>query len=105
MVPLSKAIDAVATFAGKDVVSAMPPGANKFLAIMAVNSARRNPELFIGPYEKWLRMTGIMTDDGIDEQALYSALEGAFSEMKSVTFLGFTFKPQDADRLLQRMME
>lgn len=105
MIPLNKALDAVANFAQKDVVSAMPPGVPKFVAIMAVNSARNNPEQFLKPYEKWLRMTGIMSDDGIDEQALYSALEAAFSEMKSVSFMGFTFKMQDAERLLQRMLE
>lgn len=105
MIPLNKALDALATFAGKDVLSAMPPGVNKFLAIMAVNSVRQNPEQLVRPYEKWLRMTGILTDEGVDEQTLYSALESAFSEMKSVTFMGFTFKQQDAERLLQRMME
>ena len=105
MIPMKKAIDAVATFVQKDVVSAMPPGVHKFLAIMAVNSARQKPEQFVRPYEKWLRMTGIMSDGGIDEQALCSALEAAFSEMKSVSFLGFTSSMQDAERLLQRMVE
>ena len=62
-------------------------------------------EQFVRPYEKWLRMTGIMSDGGIDEQALCSALEAAFSEMKSVSFMGFTFSMQDAERLLQRMVE
>ncbi len=104
MIPLEKALDAFATFASKDVVATMPPGANKFLAIMAVHSARQNPEQFLKPCERWLRMAGVMTDEGIDEQALYSALECAFAEMNSVSFLGFTFKKQDADRLLQRMV-
>ena len=71
----------------------------------AESTARQNPEQFVRPYEKWLRMTGIMSDGGIDEQALCYAIESAFSEMKSVSFLGFTFSMQDAERLLQRMVE
>lgn len=107
MIPLDNAVRAVADFASRDVVSIMPNTPSKFLAEMAVAAARANPVPVIKPYEAFLKMTGILSEDGqnIDEGALYRALTGAFKEMPTVTMLGFTFNQQDADKLLQRMTE
>lgn len=64
-------------------------------------------EQVLKPYEPFMKMTGILSEDGrhIDEQALYNSLMGAFKEIPSVSFLGFTFNQQDAERLLQRMLQ
>lgn len=107
MIKIEKAVDALADFASRDVVSAMPNGIGKFAANMAIVSARANPDQVLKPYEGFLKMTGILSDDGkeVDEQALYNALMGAFREMPSVSFLGFTFNQQDAEKLLQRMLQ
>lgn len=107
MIRIEKAVDAIAEFASRDVVSTMPNGLGKFAANMAIVSARNNPEQVLKPYDAFLKMTGILSEDGksVDEQSLYNALMGAFKEMPSVTFLGFTFNQQDAEKLLQRMLQ
>ena len=107
MIPYQNALDALAEFAARDVVSVMPNGARKFMALMAVSTIRNNPEQVVSPYEGVLKMMGVLSDDGksVDEQALYNALMGAFREMPSVSFLGFNFNQQDAEKLLQRMLQ
>lgn len=106
MIPVQNAIASVADFAARDVVASMPNGPMKFASQMAVFAARSNPGPVIKPYEPFLKMTGILSEDGeyVDEQALYNALMGAFKEMPAVTLLGFTFNSQDAEKLLQRMI-
>lgn len=107
MIPVSSAVNAVADFAAKDVVALMPSGPMKFASQMAVYAAKSNPEPVLKPYEAFLKMTGILSQDGlqVDEQALYNALMGAFKEMPSVTLLGFTFNSADAEKLMQRMLQ
>lgn len=107
MIPVSKAIEALSEFAAKDVVAVMPNGLQKFLAQMAVVSARANPENVLRPYEPFLKMIGVLSEDGqsVDEQALYNALMGTFREMPRVSFLNFTFTSADAERLMQRMVQ
>lgn len=107
MIPVHNAVQALADFASKDVVSVMPNGPMKFASQMVVVAARNNPDPVLKPYEPFLKMTGIMNGDGtmIDEQALYNALMGAFKEVPSVNILGFTFNSADADKLMQRMLQ
>jgi hypothetical protein len=107
MIPIQNAINAVADFASKDIVALMPSGPMKFASQMAVYAAKANPEPVVKPYEAFLKMTGILSQDGqhVDEQALYNALMGAFKEMPSVTVLGFTFNSADAEKLMQRMLQ
>lgn len=92
-------------FATQDVISSMPNGVNKFLALMAVGSMRNNSANFVRPYEKMLVSFGILNETGdmIDETVLRSALDEAFNGMQSVTWMGFTFNSQDAEKLMRRI--
>lgn len=105
MIPLKQALDGLSAFATQDVITAMPNGVSKFLALMAVGSMRNNSANFVKPYEKMLVSFGIMNEAGdmIDETVLRSALEEAFGSMPSVTWMGFTFDAQDAEKLLRRI--
>lgn len=105
MIPLQQVIDGVSVWASQDVIAYMPNGASKFLALMAVGSMRNNSANFLRPYEKLLVSLGIMTEDKsmIDEGVLKTALDEAFAGMPSVTWMGFTFNSQDAEKLMRRI--
>ena len=107
MIPIKKALDAVAEFASKDVVPVMADSPRKFLAQMAIGAARVNPMPIIRPYEPFLKMTGIISEDGsmVDKKALEASLMSAFKEMPKVSMLGLTFTQQDALALLERMVD
>lgn len=107
MIPIQHAIQALADFASRDVVAAMPNGPMKFASQMVVVAARNNPDPVWKPYEAFLKMTGIVNEDGtmVDEQNLYNTLMGTFKEMPSVSLLGFTFNSADAEKLMQRMLQ
>jgi hypothetical protein len=105
MVPLKTAMDGLLSFAANDVLPGMPNGLKKFAAYMALGALKTNPEPAVKPYEGFLKMSGIMSGDGlsVDEQRLASALSDAFANMPTVDFLGFTFSADDATRLVDRV--
>lgn len=105
MIPIQQALDAISTFAAQDVVSVMPNGVPKFLAYAAISGMRGNVDQFLKPYENVLTSFGIMneTHDMINEAALKNVLTEAFSNMPSVTWMGFTFTAADAEKLYRRM--
>lgn len=105
MIPVSQFIDGVVNFAVNDVVAVMPNSPTKFLALMAVGSARANPDALMGPYRPVMAQLGILTGDYsmVDEVALRAALDGAFSSMPQVTWAGFTFTATDAEKLYRRI--
>lgn len=105
MIPIQQALDAVSTFASQDVVSVMPNNVEKFLAYAAIAGMRGNVDKFLTPYESILTSLGIMNEnhDMINEAALKNVLSEAFSNMPSVTWMGFTFTAADAEKLYRRM--
>lgn len=105
MVPLRTAMDGALAFAANDVVPLMPNGVRKFAAYMAIGALKSNPEPALKPYEAFLKMAGIMSEDGsmVDEARLSSAMDDAFANMTTVDFLGFTFTHDDAKRLVERV--
>lgn len=105
MVPFKTAMDGVLAFAERDVLPLLPNGLRKLTAYMALGALRSNPEPAVKPYEGFLKMTGIMSEDGqsVDEQRLSAAFAEAFANMSTVDFLGFTFSADDAARLVDRV--
>jgi hypothetical protein len=105
MVPFKTAMDGVLAFAAKDVLPLMPNGLKKLSAYMALGALRSNPEPAVKPYEGFLKMTGIMSEDGqsVDEQRLAAAFAEAFANMSTVDFLGFTFTADDATKLVDHV--
>ena len=105
MVPFRTAMDGVLAFAAKDVLPLLPNGLRKLTAYMALGALKSNPEPAVKPYEGFLKMTGIMSEDGqsVDEQRLASAFAEAFANMPTVDFLGFTFTADDASKLVDHV--
>lgn len=105
MIPLKNAMEGVLSFAANDVLPSMPNGLKKFAAYMALGALKANPEPAVKPYIPFLKMSGVVTEDGstVDEQKLSVALSDAFANMPSVDFLGFTFTSEDADKLINRI--
>ena len=102
MIPMQQALDGLAVFAINDVISVMPNNVGKFVALMAVGSARNDPAKFVKPYEPLLKSIGIISEDGamVDDKVLRSSLSEAFAEMPKVSWLGFTFTSEDAAKLI-----
>lgn len=105
MVPAKTAIEGVIAFVTNDVLPSMPNGVKKFASYVALGALKTNPEPALKPYESFLKMSGIMSDDGstIDEMKLATALTTAFANIPSVDFLGFTFTVDDANKLVERI--
>lgn len=105
MIPFSQFVDGVVDWAVNDVVALMPNNPSKFLALVAVSSAKSRPEVLIGAYRPIMVQLGVMTEDfsQVDETALKSAVSEAFSSMPSVTWAGFTFTSADSEKLFKRL--
>ena len=105
MVPLKTAMEGVLAFAANDILPAMPNNLKKFGAYMALGALKTNPEPVIKPYIPFLKMSGILSDDGttVDEQKLAMSFNDAFANIPSVDFLGFTFSVDDANKLISRI--
>lgn len=105
MIPVQQAVEAISTFATNDVVAVMPNGIEKFIAYAAVAAMKGNSSGFLKPYEGVLTSFGVMNEshDMVDEVALKNILSDAFSQMPSVTWMGFTFTSADAEKLYRRM--
>lgn len=104
-ISINKALDGFASFAANDVIAAMPNGMPKFLALMAVGAMKTNPWALLKPYESVLKSIGAISEDGktVNVDLLRDSMASAFSAMPKVSFMGFTFTAEDADRLLERM--
>lgn len=105
MIPLKNAMEGVLSFAANDVLPSMPNGLKKFAAYMALGALKTNPEPAAKPYIPFLKMSGVVTEDGstVDEQKLAVAFSDAFANMPTVDFLGFTFTSEDANKLINRI--
>ena len=105
MIPLKTAMEGVLSFAANDVLPSMPNGLKKFAAYMALGALKTNPEPAVRPYIPFLKMTGVLSEDGstVDEQKMAVAFSDAFANVPSVDFLGFTFTAEDANKLITRI--
>ena len=105
MVPLKNAMESALSFVANDVLPSMPNGIKKFAAYMALGALKTNPEPALKPYMPFLKMSGIVSEDGasVDEQKLSVAFSDAFANMQNVDFLGFTFSVDDANKLINRI--
>ena len=105
MVTFEQAAEGTLSFVSEDVLPSMPNGPRKFAAYMALGALRRDPGAALKPYAPFLKMSGILSEDGtgVDEERLGDALGEAFGKMPSVDFLGFTFTEADAGRLVRRV--
>lgn len=104
-IALDQAVNGVASYAELDVLPLLPNGKKKLFAYMAVAGFRRNPMLILKPYEQYLKMFGVLSEDGkmIDIDALAENFKSAFEKVPSVELLGFTFDSQDVDKLVSRI--
>lgn len=105
MIPLKTAMEGVLSFAANDVLPSMPNGLKKFAAYMALGALKTNPEPAVRPYMPFLKMTGVLSEDGstVDEQKMAVAFSDAFANVPNVDFLGFTFTAEDANKLITRI--
>ena len=105
MIPIQQALDGLSSWAVNDVISSMPDGVGKFVALMSVGAMRNSPGSFISRYSEMLKGVGILSDDGamVDGDALRAGISEAFGSMQSLSALGFTFTASDADRLYRRL--
>lgn len=103
MVSIEKAADGIAAYAAEELIPALPTDAKKFAGYIVLGSIKSNPAAALKPYEPFLRMAGIMTDEGIDEDVLEDSLMCAFGKIPEVEFLGFNFNKGDVHKLVSRM--
>lgn len=104
-VSLEQAVAGVADYMEMDTLPLMQNGIKKFGAYMAVEAFRRNPAVLVKPYEQFMKVAGILSDDGkiVDVDALAEIVKSAFAKVPSVSVLGFTFEVQDVDKLVSRL--
>ena len=105
MIPLKNAMEGVLSFAANDVLPSMPNGLKKFAAYMALGALKTNPEPAVRPYMPYLKMIGVVSEDGstVDEQKMAVAFTDAFANMPTVDFLGFTSTSEDENKLINRI--
>lgn len=104
-VSLDQAVNGVAEYVELDTLPLLPNGVKKLGAYMAVAGFKRNPAVLIKPYEPFLKMTGILSEDGkiVDVDVLSEVVKSAFAKVPSVSAFGFTFEAQDVDKLVSRL--
>lgn len=104
MIPLEKAINGAVGYASEELVAVMPNTSKKFVGYMVLGSIKSNPMAAVKPYESFLRMVNILTDDGIDEVALRNSLYEAFAKVPEIEMFGFKFNRSDVDKLIPRIV-
>jgi len=104
-IALDQAVNGLASYAELDVLPLLPNGVKKIGAYMAVASFKRNPSVILKPYEQYLKMFGVVSEDGktVDVDALAESLKSAFAKVPNVELFGFTFEDQDVDKLVSRL--
>lgn len=104
-VSLEQAVNGVVDYVELDTLPLLPNGVKKLGAYMAVAGFKRNPTVLIKPYEQFLKVAGVLSDDGkiVDVDALSEIVKSAFAKVPSVSIFGFTFEVQDVDKLVSRL--
>ena len=105
VITLQDAVNGVATFAELDALPHMPNGAKKALAYIAVAAARKTPSVFMKPYEPFMKMIGVLSEDGltVDVDALADYLKIAFEKVPTVNIWDFKFDANDVGKLVSRI--
>ena len=104
-VSLEQAVNGIVDYVELDTLPLLPNGVKKLGAYMAVAGFKRNPTVLIKPYEQFLKVAGVLSDDGkiVDVDALSEIVKSAFAKVPSVSIFGFTFEVQDVDKLVSRL--
>ena len=104
-IALDQAVNGLASYAELDVLPLLPNSAKKLGAYMAVAAFKRNPAVILKPYEQYLKMFGILSEDGktVDVETLAESIKSAFAKVNNVELFGFTFEAQDVDKLVSRI--
>lgn len=104
-ISLEQAINGVVSYIELDTLPLLPNGIKKFGAYMAVAAFKRNPAVVVKPYEQFLKMAGVLSDDGkiVNVDAFSEIVKAAFEKVPSVSICGFTFEAQDVDKLVSRL--
>lgn len=104
-VSLEQAVNGVVDYVELDTLPLLPNGVKKLGAYMAVAGFKRNPTVLIKPYEQFLKVAGVLSDDGkiVDVDAISEIVKSAFAKVPSVSIFGFTFEVQDVDKLVSRL--
>lgn len=105
VITLQDAMNGVADFAELDAIPHMPNGLKKVGAYIAVDAAKRNPSAFTKPYEPYMKMVGVLSEDGstVDVDALAGYLRSAFEKVPTVNLWDFRFDAKDVEKLISRM--
>ena len=105
VITLQDAINGVADFAELDAIPHMPNGVKKVGAYIAIDAAKKNPSIFTKPYEPYMKMIGVLSEDGstVDMDALAGYLRSAFEKVPTVTMWDFRFDAKDVEKLISRM--
>lgn len=105
VITLQDAINGVADFAELDAIPHMPNGVKKVGAYIAIDAAKKNPSIFTKPYEPYMKMIGVLSEDGstVDMDALAGYLRSAFEKVPTVTMWDFMFDAKDVEKLISRM--
>lgn len=87
-----------------DLFPAIPDGIARFGANMVLASFRANPDNFLNNYMPFLKMLGVVTDDGgFDVDAFAKYAREAISETRSFKVAGFTLDNNDINKLIGRL--
>lgn len=105
VITLQDAVNGVVDFAELDALPHMPNGGKKALAYIAVAAAKKNPSVFMKPYEPFMKMIGVLSEDGatVDVDSLSGYLRSAFEKVPSVSMWDFRFDAKDVEKLISRM--
>jgi len=104
-IALDQAVTGLASYAELDVLPLLPNGTKKFTAYMAVAAFKRAPNVILKPYEQYLKMFGMLSEDGkiVNVDVLAESLKSTFAQVPTVELFGFTFEAHDVDKLVSRL--
>lgn len=104
-VSLDQAVNGIVEYVELDTLPLMPNGVKKFGAYIAVEGFKRNPTILLKPYEQFLKVAGVLSEDGkiVDVDALSDIVKSAFAKIPTVSAFGFTFEVKDVDKLVSRL--
>lgn len=104
-VSLDQAVKGIVEYVELDTLPLLPNGVKKLGAYMAVAGLKRNPTILLKPYEQFLKVAGVLSEDGkiVDVDVLSEIVKSAFAKVPTVNIFGFTFEVQDVDKLVSRL--
>lgn len=105
MIPKDRLVSGLGEWMRLDLFPAMPDGIARFGANMVLASFRANPDNFLNNYMPFLKMLGVVTDDGtsFDVDAFATYAREAMNDTRSFKIAGFTLDTNDINRLIGRL--